>query len=140
MSNEIVAVSIQDAATQLRDKIHSAFAEIIPPEQWNKLIEAQLLKFLNPTRERDNYDRYTERPALIETICREEFTKHARALVSKELQKPEYQADYGQGKVGDFVKKWMTEHADELVRASILALAGNAAQALIEDMRNRHGV
>ncbi len=132
----IETVSIADAATKLRDKIHSAFAELLPPEQWQKLIEVELQKFLKPTKVRDSYSsREVEQPSLLQRMCEEEFKKHIKSLVVTELMKPEYQANAYQGEVSTAIQKWLTDNAQQLIQATVLELAGVSAQSLLNRMR-----
>ncbi len=49
------AITADDAARLLREKIKLAFAEIIPPEQWEELIRAEFQRF---TEDREKQNQY----------------------------------------------------------------------------------
>lgn len=132
----IETISVQDAAAKLRDQIQSAFASLIPAEQWQKLIEAELNKFLSSTRVKDSWGNgYKDQPSLLESICVEEFKKHIQKIIAEELRKPKYNGNAYEGKVGEVINNWLTDHAQELIQATVLELAGVAAQSLVNRMR-----
>ncbi len=136
MSNEtgIQTVSLQSAADQLKDKIHSAFAELIPPDQWKGMIEAELKKFTSESRADDGYGRSREVPSLLHTICKKEFEQLATEMVRAHLAKPEYYAAHWEGKISEAINKWLTDNAEKLIQATVISLAGHAAQSVISSM------
>lgn len=42
MADELTKIDLGGAAQELRDKIRSAFVDMIPPEQWAAMIQAEL--------------------------------------------------------------------------------------------------
>jgi hypothetical protein len=63
------AISADDAAKILREKVKLSFAEIIPEEQWEQFIKTEFDKFTKPSQERLPYNRgWEEKPSVLSTV------------------------------------------------------------------------
>ena len=74
-------VSLESAAEQLKDKIRSAFVDIIPPEQWKAMVENELKAF---TQTRPGaYNHSDRRPSVFSEICSSVYSDFIRDQVRR---------------------------------------------------------
>lgn len=137
MTNSIERVTLENAADQLKAKIRSAFVELLPEEQWKEMVAAELKRFAEPTTER-NYHGSTTNPSGLSKLCHEVFTEHIKAELKALLASPEWQTVWtNQGySLPVAIKSWLTENSTRLIESTVQALAGQAAQRVLESMRH----
>lgn len=131
---EIARVSLESAAEQLRDKIRSAFVELLPPEQFQQMVKAELTAFMdNNTNSHDA--RYNTRVSTFRSVCYDVFREHVTKDLKTLLASAEWQEQWKGGggpNLSDAIKAWLTENAQQIVAATIQELAGRAAQTLVQ--------
>ena len=93
-------VNLNDAAQALREKIRTAFVELITPEQWDAMVKTELDAFVNERTVVINpgYSRDTKKlPSVFHEVCEEVYRAHLKGLIKAELTKPEWNADWQMG-------------------------------------------
>jgi hypothetical protein len=103
------------AVNAIRDKIRGAMLDIIPDEQWNTLIKAEVEAFTKDHVERRGYGGDVERPAGFKVIVRGLLEENAKARVTALLASPEWQQNWSTGEAGEAIQKYVTEHAAEIL-------------------------
>lgn len=141
MTDSIQKLTLENAAEQLKLKIRSAFVELLPEEQWKQMVEAELKRFTQPTREqRYNGGPFEEKPSGFEALCREAFTEYLKTEIKTLLQSPEWREKWGSStrpQISDAIQTWLTAHSAELIQSTVQTLAGQVAQQLITSMAHR---
>lgn len=134
MADQIQKLDLTDAAEQLRERIQLAFVELIPKEQWETMIQAELKRFTEPQRVRD-YPHGPERirPSVFSELCSDVLKKQARAELEKLLAENTTWGD----QVSELVKAWMTENAQAILETAILGMCQSAAQSLLNNLKGQ---
>jgi hypothetical protein len=122
------------AVKAIRDKIRKALVEIIPDEQWDALIKAEMRSFMQDTTSGSGY-RETVQRAGFKDIVRKVLIEDTEARVRALLTSPEWTGAWGpEGEqASDAIKKYMTQNAGEIMNAWI----GNAVQQVVSQLRQR---
>ncbi len=139
MSEEIQKFDLSQAAAQLREKIRLAFVELIPPEQWEAMVKAELDGFLKERKGvGGHYSSPVTLPSVFSQVAEEVYRAHVKALVKAELAKPEWNEQWNgeRQEIGTQVKAWLTENAQPLLQVTLKEMFGYAAQAMIDRLRN----
>ncbi len=140
MAEAIERVTLENAAEQLKSKIRSAFIELLPDEQWKEMVAAELKRFTQETEEFDRYQqRHVRAPSAFSKICTEVFTEHIKAQIKNQLASAEWQGKWGAAgnqQISEAIGSWLTTNSKALVEATVQALAGQAAQNLVQGMRH----
>jgi hypothetical protein len=137
----IEAVTMENAAKALKDKIRIGFAELIPPEQWEAMIKKELDSFLVERPDTDHWgnSRGNKKPSLFHEVCAEVFREHAKAAVKEALARSEWatrwNSEKAQNELGELVQGWLTENADKLFHVVIQQTVGAAAQSFVSQLR-----
>lgn len=137
MAEDLAKIDLQDAAQQIRDKIRSAFVELITPEQWSAMIATELKSFTT-----DRPSQYGQ-PSLspFKEVIRDELSKHLRAKVKEVLESPEWGSawDMNTQKYGpsEMVKQWLIENRDAVLTSTIQTMFGQALQDFIANVQQR---
>lgn len=140
MTESIERVTLENAAEQLKAKIRTAFVELLPDEQWKEMVAAELKRFTGPTMTRDNYSaRSTETPSAFSKICSEVFSEHIKAEIKATLASADWQGKWGNNgkeQISEAIGVWLTANSKALIESTVQALAGSAAQQLVQGMRH----
>lgn len=91
---------MQGLKDRVSEKIKNTFAELVPEETWQALVNAEVEKFKEET---------------IPRIVKEELEKIYRKEISEEILKPEYQAGYGGIKPGEAITKIVAGLVPEII-------------------------
>lgn len=91
MSEEGTAIAkldLSDAAEQLKDKIKFAFAETIPDEQWEAMIQAELKKFIEPKVTYSGYNNRDKRvgPSEFSATAQEVLAEHMNEQLHERIK------------------------------------------------------
>src|SRR5260221_213801 len=92
--------------------------DIIPDEQWNTLIQAEVAAFTTDRIERRSFGDDIKHPAGFKLIVRGLLEEDAKRRVKKLLASPEWTAKWaadGQQQASVAVQKYVTEHAAEIL-------------------------
>lgn len=140
MAEEIQKLDLADAAEKLRDQIKTAFVAMIPPEQWQGMVKAELDKFCKPHMQTNSYGPDTRVPSGLERVVQEEAENKIREIVQTQLQTEAWHTwgvdEAGNNEiVSDVIKSWLTENSDQLMAAVLKAMMGNAAQQVLENLQ-----
>lgn len=124
------------AVNAIRDKIRGAMLEIIPNEQWNALIEAEMHAFMNDTTKRDQWGHTQEQKAgykaIVRALLEEEFKARVKAMLGSSEWSGQWN-NHGRQEAGDIIKKYVQEHTGEILNAWI----GQAIQSVVSSMSHR---
>ena len=143
MNDKLEKLDLSDAAGKIRERIQAAFVEIIPTAQWQAMIEAEIKKFVEPTRIRQyvSHGDWVAGPSELEKLVLVEAQKRALALVQKVLAENEWFGDIGstdpQFRVSVMVKQYLAENHHGIIQAALQAFVGTVVQAVIEQVRNQ---
>lgn len=121
------------AVNAIRDKIRGAMLDIIPAEQWDALIRAEMHDFMNDRTTGSGYSQTTHL-AGFKRIARELLEEDARARVKALLSSPEWQEKRvanGEKDASDAIKMYVTENAGKILNAWV----GSAIQQVVQQMQ-----
>lgn len=121
------------AVNAIRDKIRGAMLDIIPDEQWEALIKAEMHQFMNDRSIGNGYNERIE-PAGFKKIVRELLEEDAKLRVKAFLASPEWRGQWlnNDESVSDAVKKYVMENAGEILNAWV----GRAVQQVVSQMQH----
>lgn len=88
-NKEIIPFDPTQAMQSIKDKIKSAFVELIPDEQWHAMVKAEVDSFFNDTEEksRSSYGGNSKIiPSVFKQVVREELKKMAREKLEEYLR------------------------------------------------------
>ncbi len=129
MADELTKIDLGGAAQELRDKIRSAFVDMIPPEQWAAMIQAELQAFTKPL-----HNTYGEaRPSPLQAMMRAELERIVKAKITEALASPEWSSFDGAISAG--VQRAILEHRDALIESMLKSMMGTAIQSALSQMR-----
>lgn len=124
------------AVNAIRDRIRGAMLDIIPTEQWDALIKAEMHAFMNDRVTGSGYNQNTY-PSGFKKIVHEMLEEDAKARVKALLSSPEWQAKWtgsgGDTEASDAVKAYVTANAGAILNAWV----GNAIQQVVQQMQYR---
>jgi len=122
MSTEITSMaSLQD---KVKERIKASFLDLIPPEMWEGLVQAQLHEFTK-----------VELPKLVKA----EAEARLKVLLGAEFTKSEWQARWVGGSTGELASSMVTNILKEVAPELVSALFGGMAQRVVSDIRNNSG-
>ncbi len=144
MSNAIQSIDLQTVTDKLRERIQSAFVDVIPEEQWTSMIAAEIQSFFKPTQQktRDDYGRedVKEAPPPFTKIVHAEVEKLLKEQLKTELSNLASAGSHyidGQHTVGDFISRWLKQHHKVVVHAVIEKVFGNTIQEFLRQASYR---
>ena len=120
MNKEIVKMS--DLTEKVRDRVKDIFAELIPEEAWQNLVETEIKNF---------------REKILPSIINEELKKMYKAKIKEELFKSDYVQKYDpNGKLvpGEQIKRMLGELAPSFVTALFEGVADNVICRIRNEM------
>jgi hypothetical protein len=136
----IQAVGLEDAAKQLREKIRLAFVELIPKEQWEAMVKAELESFTKERTGHDNWNHKVQKPSVFHEVAEEVYRAHVKALVKAELDRPEFAAAWNKDQqrhtFSEAVEAWLTKNREAILHTMLQEMMGSVAQNMIERLRN----
>lgn len=131
---------VNDAADRLKGKIRDAFIELLTEEQFKDMVLTELKSFTQGGSKYEHHlGRHVQQPSEFSKLCRGVFEEYVKSELKKLLDSPEYQTQWGNGdrmQISDAVQGWLTKHRRELIETTVLTFAGNAAQHMLENLRN----
>lgn len=138
---DIEKVTLENAAQQLKSKIRMAFVEMIPDEQWKEMVTAELKRFMHMQEIPPSWSGGEVKlvPSDFTRVCSEVFTEFVRGEIKATLSSPEWRESWsgsGRPQISEALKSWCTENAPKLIEHTVQALAGSAAQAVLQNMRH----
>lgn len=116
MGNELLTLQ-----ERIAEKVGDTLLDLIPEEQWNKLVADQIHHFMTQ-----------KAPGVIQDA----LVQHMKDTLQKALQQPEYQGtwgQYGEQLAGEAVRD-ILEKSAPVIFAAMLA---PVADGVIQDLRNR---
>lgn len=121
------------AVNAIRDRIRGAMLDIIPDEQWDALIKAEMHAFMNDTVEQRAYGESATRLAGFKRIVRELLEEDAKKRLTALLTSSEWTGQWmgGDQQTSEAVKKYITANAGEILNAWV----GVAVQRVIQQMQ-----
>lgn len=104
---------------KVRERIQSAFMDLVPQELWQQMVEAELRDFT---------------ASRLKQLVREEAEKRARELLAEEFKKPEWASHWHATGLGpsEAVARILEAAAPQMVTA----LFGGIAQSIVEGLRS----
>ncbi len=139
MPEALERVTLENAAEQLKAKIRTAFVELLPEEQWKEMVAAELKRFTTPTQEKSyGMTNAIVTPSAFSKICNDVLAEYVKTEMVALLQGPEWRGQWGQDgheMISVAIKSWLTENSQALIESTVQALAGGAAQRIIQMMR-----
>lgn len=123
------------AVNAIRDKIRGAMLDIIPTEQWDALIRAEMTSFMTDRVERRQYGEDVRHEAEFKKIVRDILRENAEKQVRTLLDQPEWQMHFnGQAhEASDQIKELVLKHSGEILSNWI----GMAMQNVVMMMRSQ---
>lgn len=120
------------AVEAIRTKIRGAMLDVIPDEQWNAMIKAEMASFMSDRVERSQWGHETRYEAGFKKIVRELLEQNASERVKALLETPEWRANWGSGdeETGDAIRKYITENAGKILERWV----GSAVQQVVNQM------
>ena len=135
MGDEIQQMDLNDAASKLRDKIKLGFAELIPDEQWEQMIRAEVVKFTEPKPILDYYKKKTgESPSEFSVICRELLHEHVKEQVRARIQTDDYFPDGKQ--LWELLQAWLDVNYPKVLQELATGIMGGLVTAAIGNAVN----
>jgi len=133
----IEKVTLENAAEQLKSKIRTAFVELLPEEQWKEMVSTELKRFMAQSMKSDGYNRSIEMPSAFSQICSEVFTEYLKVQIKNLLASTEWGVNWnGKPQISEAISAWLTANSKALIESTVQAMAGSAAQQLIQNMRH----
>lgn len=130
MAGEIEKFDPSKLVDQVRERIRNTFAELIPEDEWKKLVQREIAYFLQETRTRRNSygNEIVERGALGELVDRE-LTAMLKELIKDEFASSKWNVwrDGNKQCIGTEVEKLILKNAP----AILSALLGQSLQSLM---------
>ncbi len=140
MTDAIEKFDINAAAEKLKAQIRSAFIELLTPEQFKDMVQTELKRFTEEQKHQDHWGKVTPGPSEFTKLCREIFAEHIKTELKALLNSSEFQGQWGSNgrqEISEAVRSWLTANSKELIQSTVLALAGDAAQQMVESLRSR---
>lgn len=132
MTNEISPMqSVQD---RIADKIKAEFVDLMPPEVWKQLVEAQLQAFQSKTT---SYGHSQEAP--IAKLIREAIEAEAKTALKTQLDlvfTNTWVDANGKQVLGDAMKALIAEHFDTILASVQAGMVQQAVMFATQSMRN----
>lgn len=129
------------AVNAIRDKIRGQMLDVVPTEQWNALIQAEMQAFMHDTVKKNYYGNEEVKTSGFKQIVRSLLEEDAREHVRAFLRSPEWQGQFspeaGEREAGVAVRAYITEKGPEILRACMNEVISNAVQSVLEGMRNK---
>jgi len=126
------------AVNAIRDKIRMSMLDVIPTEQWDALIQAEMKAFMVDRIERSSYGSETVHTSGFKKIVREILAESAKEQVKKLLDSSEWMGRWnggsGQQEAGEAVQRYLTEKGPEIIRACLTEFVGQAIQQVVSNM------
>jgi hypothetical protein len=123
MADAIVA-DFGDVASKLRDKIKSAFVDLIPEERWDAMLKAEVAKFMSGTPEhRNGYGNYVAaQPSEFSKVCQSVLSEMIREEAKKRF------AEVKQEDVFKAVSQWIEQNHQNVVKQFVAGLFQQGTQ------------
>lgn len=86
MTTDVAPFNPATYVDKVRDKIKQSLIDVVPDEQWNTLLKAEIANFFEGATERDWQGKTTKKPSefhrLAQVVLEEETKKRIRALLN----------------------------------------------------------
>jgi transcriptional regulator of heat shock response len=127
------------AVNAIREKIRGAMLDIIPDEQWDSLIQAEMKAFTTDTVERKHYGDPVTVKAGFKVLVRQVLEAEAKERVKTVLDSPEWQSQWSnesqRQEAGEAIKSYLTKHGPDIMRECMSAFVAQAMQQTIGTLR-----
>lgn len=120
-----------DLGIKVQEKIHNAFVDLIPPEEWNAYVQCEWKRFVSEQPSRSSYSN-TPEPSRLQLIVKEYVEREARKilepLIIDYLKQQEFTLEngdiqyLGNGIAAACVRAFiagMVNHAQEVARMTL---------------------
>jgi hypothetical protein len=118
MTEEIVKFDPSKLVDQVKDRIRSTFADLIPEEEWVKLVQREIDDFIKPTITTHNsYGHTTTTRGGLGMLVQGELSAMLKNLIKTEMGKPDWN-DWWNGRtmsIGPELKKLLVESAPQIL-------------------------
>lgn len=123
--NRLLATGAGDVASMVRDKIKGALLELMPAEEWDKLIKTEMDRFLSP-QNRNGQREPSQLTSLVRAIVKEHFNERLREYMERELFSDlDYEVNFGEV-IGQATKAYAAELGRSFFGTVIRAMSGLA--------------
>lgn len=121
---------------KLRDKMKQSMIDLIPEEQWNTMLKAELDSFFSDKTDRNAYS-YNTVPSELKQVIRKILNEEIQKKVRDMLHSPQWEAEWKNNEMvaGEKIMALMKEHGASILNAW---LAG-AIQQVVTNMRSHSG-
>ncbi len=121
---------------KLRDKMKQSMIDLIPEEQWNAMLKAELDSFFSDKTDRNAYS-YNTVPSELKQVIRRILNEEIQKKVREMLHSPEWSAQWKNNEMiaGEKIAELLKEHGAQILNAW---LAG-AIQQVVTSMRSHSG-
>jgi hypothetical protein len=136
MTQAIEPFNPQSYAEKLRDKIKSALVDIVPDEQWERLIKAEIETFFRSTTRDTRSYQWTETvPSDFQSVTRRILTEEACKRVKEMLNEPEWTSVWADGRVlaGQKITDILVANAGPILAAWV----GQSFQMAVDQFKNQ---
>ncbi len=131
MSNEIKPWNPDDAINQIKDRIRSEFAALIPDEQWKAMVSSAIKEFLQDTTDQYGRGKQAGVKEVVNAVLREEIKKQLADFLNSAEWRDEWKdGEYGPGKA---VKEIIEANATNIIKS----IMGNAMQSFVNGLNIR---
>lgn len=126
-SNAIQAFNFADAGQELKKKLRLAFAEMIPDEQWEQLLQAEFTKFTTVTHVKNTYSHgTTEHPSDLSVIAQDVLKEMANEALRQAFETAGFAV-----KLEEKLNAHVAEHKEEILQEFVSKLIfGGIATAM----------
>lgn len=139
-TTELKPFNPQDIMQGVKDKIKSSFVELIPEENWNQMIQAEIDNFFQKNKQANTYNnnQHNKYVSQFDLMINAELKKYADEKINEHLRGPEFQAmwgNHGVTKVSEGLAKIIVENSGAILGEMI----GSIFQMKISQMANQRG-
>lgn len=131
-------------ADRLRERIRNTIGDLIPDEQWDKLLASEMERFFKPQTQGSGYYDQRTLPSDFSRIVQEEFGKWAKAKMQTHLESdPGWQSKWtGEGaelpkKLEEMIERNLPVLMRECVASMFVGLAGRAQMSALQAIEQR---
>lgn len=133
--NQLTTLNMNDIQEQIKNRIKSAFVELIPDDSWKNLVQAEIDKWTTDTKEYG-----TIKPSPLKALIAKEVEAKVREVINEELSKPEYQFRYdGDSSCvpGKAIQEVIEKNIYQFVKAAYGEIVNQAVSNMANYLRNK---
>lgn len=140
MSTEI-STQLKSVQDRVRDRIQTEFLALIPQELWEKMVNAEIQRFLSEPRydQWGNRARNDDSTPVLKDLVREAINKAAKDKIAVELSSSKWNGNWNgtEYEVGEAIKKMIVDHGDLIWKTLMVGMMEAVAQLVLQNFKNQ---